>query len=45
VEGLGDFGKPTGEFGTVQQSNDDDVIVKWDDDGRVRVRQPSLRKI
>ena len=37
VEGLGNFGKPTGEFGTVQQANDDDAVVKWDDDGRVRV--------
>lgn len=44
VEGLGDFGKPTGEFGTVQRSNEDDAEVKWDDDGCVRVHQPSLRK-
>jgi len=28
VEGLGDFGKPTGEFGTVEQSNEDDAVVK-----------------
>jgi hypothetical protein len=28
VEGLGDFGKPTGEFGTVQQANEDDAVVK-----------------
>ncbi|MGA2413547.1 MAG: hypothetical protein ABSF59_03825 [Candidatus Sulfotelmatobacter sp.] len=45
VEGLGDFGKPTGDFGTVEQSNDDDALVKWDDDGRVRLQQPWLRKI
>jgi hypothetical protein len=45
VEGLGDFGKPTGEFGTVKQANEDDAVVKWDDDGRVRVHQPSLKKI
>jgi hypothetical protein len=45
VEGLGDFGKPTGEFGTVQQANEDDAVVKWDNDGRVRVHQPSLKKI
>ena len=45
VEGLGNFGRPTGEFGTVQQANDDDAVVKWDDDGRVRVHQPSLKKI
>jgi hypothetical protein len=45
VEGLGDFGKPTGEFGTVEQANDDDAVVKWDDDGRVRLHQPSLRRV
>ncbi|HYK49724.1 MAG TPA: hypothetical protein VEU94_08355 [Terriglobales bacterium] len=45
VEGLGDFGKPTGELGTVQQANEDDAIVKWDDDGRMRVHQPSLKKV
>jgi hypothetical protein len=45
VEGLGDFGKPTGELGTVEQANDDDAIVKWDDDGRMRLRQPSLKKV
>ena len=45
VEGLGDFGKPTGEFGTVQQANEDDAVVKWDDDVRMRVHQPSLKKV
>lgn len=45
VEGLGNFGKPTGEFGTVEQANDDDAIVKWDDDGRMRLHQPWLKKI
>jgi len=45
VEGLGDFGKPTGEFGTVQQANEDDAVVKWDGDGRMRVHQPSLKKV
>jgi hypothetical protein len=45
VEGLGDFGKPTGEFGTVEQANEDDAVVKWDDDGRMRVHQPWLKKI
>jgi hypothetical protein len=44
VEGLGDFGKPNGEFGTVQRANEDDAEVKWDDDGCVRVHQFSLRK-
>jgi hypothetical protein len=45
VMGLGNFGKPTGEFGTVEQTNEDDALVKWDDDGRVRLHQPSLRKV
>lgn len=44
VAGLGDFGKPTGEFGTVENANDDDAVVKWDDDGRERIRQPRLKK-
>jgi len=45
VEGLGNFGKPTGEFGTVERANDEDAVVKWDDDGRRRLAQPSLKKI
>jgi hypothetical protein len=45
VEGLGNFGRPTGEFGTVQRANADDAEVKWDDGGRVTVHQPSLRKV
>jgi hypothetical protein len=45
VEGLGTFGKPTGEFGTVEQANEADAVVKWDDDGRVRLHQPSLKRI
>jgi hypothetical protein len=45
VEGLGNFGKPTGEFGTVEQANEDDAVVKWDDDGRTRFHQPSLKKV
>jgi hypothetical protein len=45
VEGLGNFGKPIGEFGTVEQTNEDDAVVKWDDDGRTRLHQPSLKKI
>jgi hypothetical protein len=45
VEGLGNFGKPTGELGTVEQANDDDAVVKWDDDGRMRLRQPWLKKL
>jgi len=45
VEGLGNFGKPTGEIGTVERANEDDAVVKWDDDGRTRLHQPSLKKI
>src|ERR1700726_3953821 len=45
VEGLGNFGKPTGEIGTVERANEEDAVVKWDDDGRTRLRQPSLKKI
>ena len=45
VEGLADFGKPTGKFGTVEQTNEDDALVKWDNDGRMRLRQPWLKKI
>jgi hypothetical protein len=45
VEGLGNFGKPTGELGTVEQANEDDAVVKWDNDGRMRLRQPWLKKI
>ena len=44
VEGLGNFGKPTGELGTVERTNDEDAVVKWDDDGRTRVHQPWLKK-
>ena len=45
VEGLGNFGKPTGEFGTVEQANEDDAVVKWDDDGHMRLHQPWLKKV
>jgi hypothetical protein len=45
VEGLGNFGKPTGQLGTVERTNDEDAIVKWDDDGRMRLHQPSLKKL
>jgi hypothetical protein len=45
VEGLGNFGKPTGGFGTVERANEEDAVVKWDDDGRMRLHQPSLKKI
>ena len=45
VEGLGDFGKPTDAFGTVERANEDDAIVKWDHDGRTRVHQPWLKRV
>ena len=45
VEGLGVFGKPTEEFGTVKQANEDDAVVKWDGDGRERLRQSQLKKV
>jgi hypothetical protein len=45
VEGLGNFGKPTEEFGTVERANEDDAVVKWDDDGRTRVHQPWLKRV
>jgi hypothetical protein len=45
VEGLANFGKPTGEFGTVEKTNEDDALVKWDDDGRTRLHQPWLKKV
>ena len=45
VEGLGDFGKRTGEFGTVEQANEDDAVVKWDDAKRMRLHQLWLKKV
>jgi hypothetical protein len=45
VEALGNFGKPTGEIGTVERTNEEDAVVKWDDDGRTRLHQPSLKKV
>jgi len=45
VEGWGNFGKPTGEFGTAEQANEDDVIIQWDDDGRTGLHQPWLKKV
>jgi hypothetical protein len=45
VEGLGNFGKPTGDLGTVEQTNEEDAIVNWDDDGRMRIDQLWLKKI
>lgn len=45
VECLGDFGNPNGELGTVERANDEDAVVKWDDDGRARLHRRSLKKI
>ena len=45
VERLADFGKPTGEFGTVEKTNENEALVKWDDDSRTRLRQPWLKKV
>jgi hypothetical protein len=45
VEGLGNFGVPTGELGTVERANEEDAVVKWDGDGRMRLRQPWLKKV
>jgi hypothetical protein len=33
VEGLGNFGVPTGEVGAVEKTNEDDALVKWDGGG------------
>jgi hypothetical protein len=45
VEGLGNFGVSTGELGTVEKANDEDALVKWDGEGRMRIRQTWLKKI
>ena len=45
VMGLGESGKPTWEFGTVEQANEDDAVVKWDNDGRRDLHQTSLKKV
>jgi hypothetical protein len=45
VMGVEDSGKPTWDFGTVEQINEDDAVVKWDDDGRRKLQQESLQKI
>src|ERR1039458_9390006 len=44
VEGLGDFGMPTGKFGIVRQVNEDDAFVKWDDDRRMRLHNLRSRR-
>jgi hypothetical protein len=42
--GLRHFGKPTGGL-AVERTNENDAVVKWDDDGRVRVGQSWLKKV
>jgi hypothetical protein len=37
VERLGNFGKPTGELGRVEQPNEDDVLLEWDNYGHMRL--------
>lgn len=45
VEGLGNFGKPVGQFGTVEQANQEDAVVKWDEGGRMRLGRLWLKKV
>jgi hypothetical protein len=45
VMGVEDSGKPTWDFGTVEQTNEEDAVVKWDGDGRRRLHQASLKKL
>jgi hypothetical protein len=45
VEGLGNFGVPTGQLGTVERASEEDVIVKWDGGCRMKLRQPWLKKV
>jgi len=32
-------------MGTVEQTNEEDAVVKWDDDGRKRLHRTLLKKI
>ncbi len=45
VMGVEDSGKPTWDFGTVKQTNEDDAVVTWDRDGRRKLHKESLQKI
>ena len=45
VAGLGNFGRPTGDVGTVEQTNEEDAVVKWDGDGEMRLGRAWLKKI
>jgi hypothetical protein len=44
VEKLGNFGKRTGDLGSVERANEEDAVVKWDNDGRTRLNQSWLKK-
>jgi hypothetical protein len=37
--------QPTHWQNLAEQANEDDAVVKWDDDGRMRLQQPWLKKI
>ena len=45
VVGLGNFGKPTGDVGTVRQTNEADAVVQWDGGGEMRLGRAWLKKI
>jgi len=45
VEGLWNFGRPTGDVGTVEQTNEEDAVVKWDGDGEIRLGRAWLKRI
>jgi hypothetical protein len=42
---LGNFGKPTGKIGTVERTNEEDAVVKWDGGGQMRLGKVWLKKI
>jgi len=39
AERLGNFGKRTGELGRVEQPNEDEVLVDWDNGGHMRLHR------
>ncbi len=45
VEGLGDSETQKMSSAPFEHANEDDAVVKWDDDGRTRVHQPWLKKV
>jgi len=45
VKGLRNFGKSIGDVETREWANEDDAVVKWDDDDRMTFHQPWLKKI